>query len=219
MKICFIAKLSKPYASQSIDSLQKLSNNIDIYDCESLKEIPYNLSTNKYDIIFSYISSWILSKEVLNRTKRWNINLHPGPPEYPGTGCFNFAIYDSAKKYGATAHEMNPNVDTGKIIKVKRFSMSENETVDTLSKKTYKSLNDVFISIVNHISNRDSLPISKERWLRKPFKRTDLEKLATIDFKMSKSEIDKRIRATYLPGKPAPFIKLNKHKFEYNPDR
>ena len=30
---------------------------------------------------------------------------------------------------------------------------------------------------------------------------------------MSKSEIDKRIRATYFPGKPAPFIKLNKHKY------
>ena len=219
MKICFITKLNKPYVKESITSLNKLTNNIKVYDCESETRIPSEIRKDKYDIIFSYISSWILSKQILKNTRKWNINLHPGPPEYPGTGCFNFAIYDSVKKYGVTAHLMDPNVDTGKIIKVKRFSISKNETVETLSKKTYKCLNTIFDSLIEYIIINQSLPESNEHWLREPFKRTDLEKLATIDCKMSKSEIDKRIRATYFPGKPAPFIKLNKHKFEYNPDR
>ena len=36
---------------------------------------------------------------------------------------------------------------------------------------------------------------------------------------LSKQEIEKRIRATYYFGKPAPFIELFGHRFEYNPDR
>ena len=36
---------------------------------------------------------------------------------------------------------------------------------------------------------------------------------------MNEEELDKRIRATYFPGKPAPFIELFGHRFEYNPKR
>ena len=172
-----------------------------------------------YDIIISYISPWIVPKTVLEKTKKWNINFHPGPPEYPGIGCFNFAIYDSAIQFGATAHIMNPKVDTGKIIGVKRFSMSKNETVESLSIKTYEAQLALFNRIMQHIFSNDCLPKCNETWQRKPFKRSELEKLATINPNMSKQEINKIIRATYYPGKPAPFIELHGYRFEYNPDR
>ena len=28
------------------------------------------------------------------------INFHPAPPKYPGSGCYNFAIYNKDKKIG-----------------------------------------------------------------------------------------------------------------------
>tara|TARA_X000000950_G_scaffold277437_1_gene366850 strand:- start:11522 stop:12181 length:660 start_codon:yes stop_codon:yes gene_type:complete len=219
MKICLITKLSKPHVKDAIKSLKTLSNSIKIYDCEVLNKIPIELYNNEYDVVFSYISSWIIPEKILKNTKKWNINFHPGPPEYPGTGCFNFAIYDLKKEYGATAHLMSPNVDAGRIIKVERFLMREDETVDSLSETTYKYLYEIFNDLVKYIAKNDSLPMTKEKWSRKPYKRSDLEKLATIDIEMSKYEIDLRIRATYFRGKPAPFIKLQNHKFEYNPDR
>ena len=81
------------------------------------------------------------SPEVLNNTRMWNINFHPGSPEFPGIGCFNFAIFNSAEKFGATAHIMEPKVDTGKIIDVEYFSIdAEKENVETLSIKTYNAL-------------------------------------------------------------------------------
>lgn len=80
-----------------------------------------------YDILISYIPPWIVQETILEKTKMWNINFHPGPPKYPGIGGFNFAIFDSVKQFGATAHIMNPKVGTGKIIGVKRFSMSNHE--------------------------------------------------------------------------------------------
>ena len=36
---------------------------------------------------------------------------------------------------------------------------------------------------------------------------------------MEKDELLKKIRSTYYPGKPAPFIDLHGHRFEYNPKR
>ena len=56
-------------------------------------------------------------------------------------------------------------------------------------------------------------------WKRKPYKREELEKIAELDFTMEKDELLKRIRSTYYPGKPAPFIDLHGHRFEYNPER
>ena len=149
----------------------------------------------------------------------WNINFHPGPPEYPGIGCFNFAIYNSSKEYGVTAHIMDAKVDTGKIIGVKRFSMDGDETVLSLSDKTYLNLYYLYKEIINYILLHDKVPASTEDWKRKPYKRMDLEKLSTITKNMDKEELEKVIRATYYDGKPGPFIEIFGYRFEYNPDR
>ena len=114
---------------------------------------------------------------------------------------------------------MEPKVDTGEIIGVKRFSMTEKETVDTLSKKTYEAQLSLYKDIINYVVANNCLPKSDETWKRKAYKRSELENLATIKTNMSEQEIEKRIRATYYSGKPAPFIELYSHKFEYNPER
>ena len=54
---------------------------------------------------------------------------------------------------------------------------------------------------------------------RKPYKREELEKIAEVNLEIGKSEFIKRIRSTYYPGKPAPFIDIYGYRFEYNPER
>ena len=171
------------------------------------------------DLIVSYLSPWIVPGRLLRAARMDAINFHPGPPEHPGIGCFNFAIYDSAKKFGVSAHIMEPEVDTGELISVKRFSMTEKETVETLSKKTYEAQLNLYKDILHFIVINDCLPNCDETWKRKPYRRSELEDLATIKTSMNKQEIDKRIRATYYSGKPAPFIEFYGQRFEYNPDR
>ena len=114
---------------------------------------------------------------------------------------------------------MEPEVDTGELIGVKRFSMAEEETVESLSLKTYSALLSLYKDIINYVVANDSLPHSGDTWKRRPYNRNELEDLATIKTNMSEQEIEKRIRATYYHGKPAPFIEIYGHKFEYNPDR
>ena len=219
MKICFLTKKDKFGVREAIDLTQAITKDIDIFYGNFSNPFPRKIAHENYDMIISYISPWIVPKAILNKTKQWNINFHPGPPEYPGIGCFNFAIYDSVREFGVTAHNMESKVDTGEIIGVRRFSMAKEETVKSLSKKTYSALLLLYKDIIDYFAENNSLPQSSEIWKREPYKRSELEDLATIKPSMSEEEIKKRIRSTYYQGKPAPFIKLFNHKFEYNPDR
>ena len=219
MNICFLTKKEKLGVKEAIVFTKNITKDIDVFYGDTFDPFPESVAKENYDIIISYISPWIVPETVLEKTKKWNINFHPGPPEYPGIGCFNFAIFDSVKQFGTTAHIMNPTVDTGKIIGVKRFSMTDKENVKTLSKNTYEALLLLYKDILNYIVSNDSLPKSDETWNRKPYKRSELEELATINTSMRKEEINKRIRATYYCGKPAPFVEIAGHRFEYNPER
>ena len=219
MKICLITKKEKPGVSEVVSFLTKRASTINILYQEDHAKFPSNLFNSTCDIFISYISGWIVPMKILERTRLWNINFHPGPPEYPGTGCFNFAIYNSEEDYGTTSHLMKPKVDTGKIIYVNRFKIKKNETVKSLSDKTYLYMLKNFYYVLDNIFKNKRIPQSSEKWKRQPYKRSDLEELAEVKCDMDKKKVSKIIRATYLPGKPAPFIKLNGHKFEYNPDR
>lgn len=169
------------------------------------------------DLIISFLSPWIIPKDLLSKTKI-AINFHPGPPEYPGIGSYNFAIYNQEKKFGVTCHYMVPKVDSGKIIKIVRFSMSKKETVNSLKRKSMKNLVELFLKIWENIILEKRFPETKEHWLRRPYTRKDLQALCQITEKMSKKEVDLRIRATYFVGaEDLPFFKLFNHKFIYHP--
>jgi len=219
MKICFLTKKEKPGVKKAINYLKKFSDSVEVFSGYVNDPIPKQLNLTKYDIIISYLSPWIVPQNVLNKTKKWNINFHPGPPEYPGIGCFNFALFNLEIEYGVTAHLMRQKVDTGDIIGVKRFPISNEETVETLSNKTYDAQLILYKELIKYIMCNKSLPKTTEKWKRKPYKRSELETLATIKPEMSKEEINKRIRATYFKGKPAPFIVFYGKKYEFNPER
>ena len=219
MNIGFLTKIDKPGVKEAISFTKKYTEKLDIFSGDRFDPLPEELHIHNYDILFSYISPWIVPKNIIKRTKKWNINFHPGPPEYPGIGCFNFAIYNDEKKFGCTAHIMEPKVDTGNIIAVKRFEMKKDETVNTLATKTYEAILNAYKELLTFIYDYGKLPNCYETWQRKPYKRKELEELATIKPNMSQKEIRKRIRATYYPGQPAPFIDVHGYKFEYNPDR
>ena len=106
MHVALIIKPNKPFTKKIIRICKKNFFKLDIFFSDSKKKIPKKLKKNRYDLIISYLSTWIFPNAVLKKTKRFNINFHPGPPKYPGVGCFNFAIFNKDKFYGCTAHIM-----------------------------------------------------------------------------------------------------------------
>ena len=100
MKICILAKRGKPYIREVVNFTKKFTTDIDLILGEKSELYPKQLHNHEYDILISYLSPWIVKKISLNQTKLYNLNFHPGPPKFPGIGCYNFALYERVKNYG-----------------------------------------------------------------------------------------------------------------------
>jgi methionyl-tRNA formyltransferase len=165
------------------------------------------------EYIISYLSRWAVPEYLLKRAKVAAINFHAASPDYPGTGCINFALYEKANEYGVTCHHMASRIDTGAIIAVKRFPVFLTDNVATLLSRTYDYQLALFYEIVGLMIKGKELPASAERWTRKPFTRKELNRLGRITLEMSKEEIEKRINATTF-GVWKPAIELQGFIFE-----
>lgn len=146
------------------------------------------------DLIISYLSRWIVPGDLLART-RLALNFHPGPPEYPGYGCNNFAIYDGVADYGVTCHHMVRRVDTGPIVAVHRFPVLAADNAGTLLKRAYDVQLALFREVVGRIIRGEALPASGESWTRKPYTREQFAALARLTPDLSAEELARRRRA------------------------
>lgn len=172
------------------------------------------------EYVISFVSPWIIPKSLLRSAQKAAINFHPGSPNYPGTGCYNFALYEGCKQYGVTVHHMEEKVDSGDIIMTSYFDISKFETVETLKLKSMNHLLYCFEKIVSCISSDIPLPTSDETWQRKPFTRKEMYDLFEIDpQRHDKCEIERRITAASYPANPGAFVTVNDYKFYFPYDR
>jgi len=219
MKVVLFTKTGKPTINEAINYLRRHFDEVIIYTGKRTEPLPAKAFDNTADVLISYISPWIIPRNIMNKTKRWNINFHPGPPEYPGIGCSNFAIYNGEKNYGVTAHLMDVRVDRGKIIGVRRFPLLETDSVYELTKKSYEHMLSLFYEVMGFFLEKDSLPSCDEHWQKLPYRRKELENLCKITKDMTREEIRKRIKATTYPGMPGAYINLYGYKFKYSSNR
>ena len=75
MKICFLTKKEKLGVKEAIIYSNKITKNIDVYYGIASDPFPFKIKQENYDLLISYISPWIVPKAILDKTKRWNINL------------------------------------------------------------------------------------------------------------------------------------------------
>lgn len=175
--------------------------------------LPETLETWSGDYIVSYLSPWILPAHLLRRAARAAINFHPAPPEYPGIGCANFAIYEEAREYGVTCHHMDASVDTGKLVAVQRFPVLETDTVFSLTQRSHSFLLTLFYNVMSCILRDQPVPECKESWTRKPFRRAEMFELFRITSDMSHVEIQRRIRAGAYPGYSGAYVEIHGERF------
>ncbi len=202
--------------------LKKKFLNVKVLYSENQKKKSFKnqIKNWKGDFIFSFRSKYILKRDLLKKVKYSAINFHPGPPEYRGVGCVNFAVLNETKSYGVTAHLINSKIDAGHILKVKRFRIEKNETLNKILNKTHKELFDISKEIINLCYKKPNIKqyITKIKWSKKIYTKKDLDKLYKIDKKSSYSRIKKIIRATqYKNFKP--YIKVKKFKFTLDENR
>ena len=209
LKILFIGKKDDFFSNQAAQFIQLHYPSAKIIYSNRENPFPEELLNWSGDLIISYLSQWILPAHLLQSASLAALNLHPGPPEYPGIGCTNFAIYDGAAEFGVTCHHMNPKVDTGDIVLVKRFPIFKKDTVYSLTQRCYSSILNLFYEVLSVIMKGEILPSSKELWTRKPYLRKELNELCRLTPEMSVEEIERRIKATtYI--QPWAFMQVDK---------
>lgn len=168
------------------------------------------------DYIISYLSRWIVPDGLLTSASKAAVNFHPASPAYPGIGCTNFALYENASQYGVTCHHMAPQVDTGGIIAVRMFAVLPDDNVASLLGRTYENQMALFLEIAGLMAEGRELPMSPEKWTRRPFTRREFNELFKITPDMSKDEIARRVRAvSYQDFQP--YVEIEGFRFEYRP--
>ncbi len=219
-KVLFFGRKDCIKSKKIAKKLESFNFNVTYFKSEKRKESLPNYVLNwKGDYIICFRSLSILPKKLLKKAYIAAINFHPAPPEYPGSGCINFALYDEVTKYGVTAHIMNSKVDNGDILEVKRFKINMNNNLQEVLSKTHDELFKLCYSFIRALSLKGKKHIiekkqlfKNEKWRGSAKKIKELDRLQSIDVKASKKEIKKIIRATYTEKYP-PKIKLHGYKF------
>lgn len=179
-------------------------------DCEKHKNI---------SLILSFLSPWIITADLLGKSPL-SLNFHPASCDYPGIGCYNFALYEQATRYGSVCHHMLPKVDTGAIVDEVLFAVHPQDTVEQLKFRTMVAMLAQFQAILSKVHTGETLPTHSRQWTRRPFTRKELNALCEITPDMSDKEKQLRIRATTYPRSPGPYLlKDGTKEFYPVPDR
>ena len=213
IKILFLKKKNCKYCSKISEILKKKYKKVSIsHSIKNQKKI------NSFDYLICFRSQEIIKNKILKQIKIASINFHPGPPEYRGIGCANWALYKNEKYYGVTCHLMDTKIDNGDILSVRRFKIGQNYNLEKLLNKTHLKLFNQFKLIEKSIyeDNFDKFLNKKKKikWSKKLFKRTELNNLYNIKLNIKKIRLKKILRAT-LYGNYKPYIQIHGHKFEY----
>jgi methionyl-tRNA formyltransferase len=123
----------------------------------SIEQAEYEFVSNKNyaDLVISYLYWKKIKEPFISTPKLGCINFHPAIlPDWKGTVGYNIAILYKLKEWGASAHYVDKNIDTGKIISVYKFNFDYRyETAKSLEEKTQKIQCDLYRSVITYIIN------------------------------------------------------------------
>ena len=155
-----------PYSEEKKKILKyKKKTQIFYWENENNGKIQDFLSINKVDFIivagFKYIHESIYSL-----SKEFSINIHPGIlPQNKGSSPTQWSIYLGEKQTGITIHKLDRKIDSGKILIIKKFKISQkidNYKLETeINKKIPRVLDKFFFRKFERKSNRTPVKTRK----------------------------------------------------------
>jgi len=224
-KILFFGKFGDQYSKKLLSYLKNNFSNV-----KYVASTTHDKSINKKilewsgDYIFSFRSYFILPESLIKSAKIAAINFHPGPPNYRGIGCVNFALYNEERTYGVIAHLMKKKIDNGEILKYTKFSIKHKTSLEEVLNKTHFELYKLAMYFFKKIYlNKLNIKkcINKNRkinWSKKIYTKQDMLKLYNLNIKINKKEFKKIIKATVYKNF-MPHITIFNKRFIYTNDK
>jgi len=218
--VLFFGKNGCKYSDAALALLHFLKFDVQSVVSRNRSEsLPEDIGWWQGDYIFCFRSYFVIPKSLLDRAKIAAINFHPAPPEYPGSGCLNWALYENSSFYGATAHIMNDKIDNGPIIDCRRFPVFPQDTVNTLLDRAHAKTYDLMVDTLSGIAldgrkyiERKLNDFKDEKWRGKARKMREIDELQKVSLNCPEEELNRIIRATHTEAFP-PFIELHGHRF------
>jgi len=127
LKAFFDKKEKIEYASFSSNVVYTKGTN-----SKKTEEVLKNISPD----IIVLAQTGIIRKQIIDTAKIGVLNIHPAVlPYYKGIDCYKWAIVNNEQsKIGSTVHWVNTGVDTGNIIKIKKYSIGKSENKQMIEK-------------------------------------------------------------------------------------
>lgn len=210
VKILFFGRKGCESTEKALNHLESLECQVTFVESNSRgQELPEEVLDWAGEFIFCFRSLFVLPNQLLEKATIAAVNFHPGPPEHPGTGCINFALYEDDPNFGVTAHIMTERVDSGPILNCNRFPIFQGDSVGTLLQRTHRALLDLFVDVVSDLVSGGTgalqeklVTSSKEMWEGEARKVGDLDKLGIVELDATKEELERVIRATHTKSFP-----------------
>lgn len=163
------------------------------------------------DYLFSFYWKRI-GKDILSIPQKGAINFHQGPlPEARGSG-YHAAILEDWGYWGVTAHYMDAEFDTGRIIRCDRFPIPEKILNDELVALAHAKAAKLFNTVL-HMIKEGTLPLGEVQMGGRYFSRKDMESAKEIAWNDKQEAIDRKIRAFWHPPYGGAWIELDGKRY------
>lgn len=220
-KVLFIGKEGDKYSAKYYLYLKKNFKHVSVIynNLFNHKQIKKRIKNWKGDYIFCFRSNYLLKKNEIKKVSKNIINFHPGPPQYRGIGCVNFAIMNNEKRYGSTVHLIDTEkIDNGKIVDVFLWRIKNGASVEEILFKTYEKQFYQLKKVVKYIKKDNLVFLIKKnknyKWSKKIYTKKDLNNLYLIDTSFKKKYFEKILKST-ITKKFKPYILMHGKKFVY----
>ncbi len=169
-------------------------SDVDIFQGNWGDPLPAAIAEWQGGVILSYCSRWIVPKWLLDRAST-ALNFHPAPPEYPGIGGLNWAIYHGEESFGVTCHHMAERVDSGPIVEVRRFCIPADDHASALFDRTHRQLEAMATAVIWRLARGWAAPATGDEWAAPVRRRRDLDAMMEVPREAPSEEVERRRRA------------------------
>jgi methionyl-tRNA formyltransferase len=197
------------------DFLRKHNSELTITHAQTRDELTLALHPSRPGIrLIGFCTSVVVPSALLAACECQAYNFHPGPPTHPGRHPASFAIYEGAVRFGATAHEMLPKVDSGSIVGVEWFDMPPQPRLSQLEGLTFDAAVRLFSRLGPALATSAApLAPSDTAWSGRKSTQRDFDALCRIPPDITAPELERRLRA-FADGLPGALsLTLHGHRF------
>ncbi len=168
--------------------------------------------TLTFDLGLSVLYWRKLRDEFLTEPRLGVINFHPAPlPDYKGTAGYNLAILDRLDTWAVTAHYVDADIDTGRIIEKQEFPIdSAGELCVTLERKSMIAMRSLIDRVLASAISSDQLLDSYENVGGRYVTRQQMEEMKKIQ---PGDDVSRKVRAFWFPPYDGAYIEIDGEKY------